>query len=98
MMEGVVYTRRELSSLLVLDPGKVVAAVCNAYKAARCSLKDAAGVLGCNYWTLLRWVKQLDERGLRVTDQLDALKRRAEREGWHHGNNRRGGRHPKAEA
>ena len=84
------YRTLELGTLVKLDPTEASRRILNAYGETQACLLDAAQRLGCDARTLRRWIRRL-----RLERRLEAVSRRAERQGWKHDRNRRGGRKPR---
>ena len=76
-----------MTAVVKVNPTKARVDILRAYEKTKCDLTAVSVLLGCSYNTLQRWVVALN-----LQPQLDRLKARALREGWHHGKNRNGGR------
>lgn len=81
------YRRVGLTALIEVAPEEATTRIIEAYRQAQASLRDAAKLLGIHERTLERWVEKL---GIGVT--LAEIKETAKKEGWHHEENKKGGR------
>jgi hypothetical protein len=92
------YRKHKLLSLIEADPRAAAEQIAEAFREAKCSRKDTAIRLELAYNTLTRYVTALDralatrEQRKPLTKRLEKIKASAIREGWHHEQNKQGGR------
>lgn len=87
------YVRHVIKALIKVDRRAAKRTVKQAYVDARCSITDAASIVGCRRRTFLLWARELGlEDWMRATAQI------AKRDGWHHVNVGGGGCHKKRRA
>lgn len=86
------FVQHKMSSLVIIDPKAAKAAIITAFRKAKASRQGAAQLLGVHVTTLVNWAGKLG-----IREQLAELEKKAEKEGWHHGRNRLGGRPPKSD-
>ena len=82
------YVRHAIKALIKIDRREARRRIKLAYVHARCSITDAASLVGCRRRTFLLWARELGlESWFRQTGQI------AKRDGWHHENVGGGGCH-----
>lgn len=81
------FQKHTLSSLIDVDPKTAAEKLLAAYTEARANQRNAAKKLGVSEGTIIRWIKRLN-----LGQRFAKVKARALREGWHHDENKRGGR------
>lgn len=73
------FVRHAIKALLTIDRRAARRILKQAYVDARCSITDAALIVGCRRRTFLLWARELDlEPWFKSTGQI------AKRDGWHH--------------
>lgn len=83
------FVERALTHVIELEPEKAAASMLDAYQRARCKSRQAALDVGVTERTWIRWVIRLDgllmgtKKGT-MSERMDKLKAKAQREGWHH--------------
>lgn len=90
------YRKHPFAVTIAANPKEAAATIVQLYRQEAANQKAVADRLQCSEGTVIRWIKVLDAAGMRLTPQLAKIKREAERDGWHHGRNRLGGRRPPA--
>jgi len=95
--------RHDISWRIELDPAEAADELAEAYRDFACHQKAMAEKkYQVREETVIRWIRRIDARlkarrikGPSLATRLASIKAQAQREGWHHNENRKGGR-PKA--